>query len=457
MILSRRNLTDLLIFGLLPRKMRIFSETSNSKTLFEFGAKGIGKEFDDGPAIQAAIDEAWRRGGGTVIFPAPPKYYHTQKKIICRPNVSLIGVCNPRPRLVMHSQKTSLLLAGNFHPDFIGKADYHDIAYINNNEKYFELSIASEGSLYSLGDQIFVTSVTWGDTGGFPIPHHGYLSTITKIDGCRLHFSEEINFSGNAKVALLKNQKGRNNIDLFFYMNSEISGLQLESEYHIMDDSAMLNVRISNNIFIARSAIYGNAFQHVNWRNNKFFFSRALGEMSMNSICSLATDNEFIFNNSQKDLEVIQGFYFQEYGSNLKITNSTVHFGNANCKNFLVSISNAREIEVSDIKFIGNSAESCIYMGSKGDLDFHLTGNEVKNCSFTFNHINQAITVNGLSSEFMYNNYITECEFHSKVSKGRLSIYCKKILGIFMLKRNKFIGGSRIESIDSGGLVLVPD
>ena len=57
----------------------------------DFGAKGDGRT-DDSTAVQSAIDEAYKAGGGIVFVPGSVKGWALKKPILIRPNVTLKGI-----------------------------------------------------------------------------------------------------------------------------------------------------------------------------------------------------------------------------------------------------------------------------------------------------------------------------------------------------------------------------
>ncbi|WP_162792481.1 hypothetical protein [Novosphingobium sp. P6W] len=418
----------------------------------KYGARGIGASFDDGPAIQAAIDAAWINGGGTVLFSSVPAFYNVNNPIICRPGVSLKGD-GSRPRIISTAEGKSLLLPGNFHPNFIDRAKYDMLKPVRAGDHLVKLENENSAKRYKTGSQVYVTSRAWGKTGNFGLPHYGWLNYIVGIKNNSLILREAIDISTDAQITPLNEIIARNDINLFFYSDATISGLVLESGRHIMNDSAMLRVDIFDNEFVARTAIYGNAFQYVRWTNNQFTFSHAIGEQSLNSLETLSRNNKFIFSPKSDDKEIFQGFYFQEFGRNLAVENSVINLGHHRSRNFLISIANSQNVKIDSLTFIGDYADSLIYMGNKGSEDFHITGNSIQNCNFNIGEVIRFMTIKGQDSSFMHGNFVENCVFTGK-SGARDAIHLEGLRGTFSFSNNKLENVSCINFPDSPNLAI---
>lgn len=417
-----------------------------------YGARGIGADFDDAPAIQEAVDAVWKRGGGVVQFYKPPAYYNLRKPIICRPGVSLRGD-GSYPRLVASQPRKALLLAGNIHPDFISRARYDPLRPVAAADRSVRLASPTDAVRYRPGDQVFVASRQWGRTGGFGLPEYGWLNIVTGVESDRLMLREPIDVATEAQITPLADTIARNGIPLFFHADASISGLTLEAVDHIMDDSAMLRVDFTDNKVVARSAIYGNGFQHVRWIGNDFVFTRALGEQSMNSLNTVARNNRFTFRPGRAgDGRVFAGFYFQEFGRNLSVSDCTVDFGRAHSDNFLISIANAQRVVVERVAFRGAGASSLIYMGNAGTADFAVTGNMVRDCRFDIPEVVRLAMIRGAHSPYMHGNGIEDCVFSGNASVHD-AFRLDGLRGRFSFARNRWKGGNCLAFSNSSGLV----
>ncbi len=417
-----------------------------------FGAKGVGISFDDSPAIQAAIDAASDAGGGRVLFSSPPKFYNIRNTLICRPRVSLIGD-GTMPRLVSLKPEVPLLLPGNFHPDFIGRALYDPLHRFSAGTRVVQLKSRTAIGRYNPGDQVYVCSRAKGQTGEFEIPRYGWLNIILENTEGRLRLREEIDVAVDAEITLLADTIGRNAIPLFFCSDSLISGLSLEAGGSLMSDSAMLRVDFIGNISRAKRAIYGNTFQHVRWINNDFLFYREIGEMSLNSLASLVHNNRFKYiGATDSQLGAFSGFYIHEFARRVQINKCVVSLGSKRSENFLISITNAQHVIVEDLSFSGAGSNSLIYMGHPGTPDFAITGNAIRKCAFSIAETDRFVLVRGYGSEWMHDNIIEKCVFLGDV-RAHDALRFEDITQSFFFLKNRWLRGKCFSYHNSRSLV----
>lgn len=373
----------------------------------DFGARGNG-DGDDTPAIQRAIDRVWQAGGGEVRLAATDAFYAIRSPIVCRPGVSLVGDGN-MPRLTCADPAVAMFLAGNFHPDFISRARYDAVAPVRAGDRQVRLTDGRAAGRYRAGDQVYVTSTAWGTTGGFGVPHHGWLNVVRGVHGDVLLLREPIDVAVDAKITLLRDTPARGGMPLFFHADAAIAGLDLEAAGHLMSDSAMLRVAVTGNRVHAATAIYGNSFQHVRWTGNHFRFTRHIGEQSLCSLSTLTQGNRFTYDAAGNRGEA--GFYFQEYGRDLRVIDNDVDVGDFPSAQFLVSIAAAQRVVVERLRVRGQSMPALIYMGAAGSADFPITGNYVRQCRFDVARSVRFAMVQGKESPFMHGNGIVDCVF----------------------------------------------
>lgn len=416
-----------------------------------YGARGIGSSFDDSGAIQSAIDQVWQSGGGYVVFPATEDFYNIKRTIICRPGVSLVGDGN-FPRLVAASPHRQLLLPGNFHPHFISRARYDALRNFGAGSRSVRLESAAVASRYPPGTQVYVASRTWGETGGYGLPHYGWLNIVMARDGDRIELREPLDLAIPAEITPLRETMGRNNIPLFFHADACISGLSLEAAGPLMNDSAMLRVDWIGNRQIGRHGIYGNAFQYVRWIGNDVTFFRTAGEQSLTSLNTVAYDNRFVFHALPGDTDgAVAGFYFQEFGRNLQLSRSTIDLGPLRSRNFLISIAKARDILVDGLVFTGMEAAGLIYMGNAGESDFPIVGNAVRDCHFVIPKVMRYAMVQGFGSPNMRDNIIEGCDFQGN-ARAPDAFRFTALKGRFLFRNNKWQTGRPVKLEASPGL-----
>lgn len=380
----------------------------------DFGARGVGATVDDTPAIQRAIDAAWRRGGGAVRFAATSTFYNLRSTIVCRPGVSLIGD-GQFPRLRCADPSIAMLLAGNIHPDFLARARYDPVVRPAAGDRKLRLSGTGAAARYRVGDQVHVASVANGESGGYPVPLYGWLNIVQRIQGDTLWLREPIDRSVDAHIMRLRDTPARHGIPLFFHADARIAGLDLEAAGDVMSDSAMLRVAMTGNRVKAVGAIYGNCFQYVRWTDNDFRFTKRIGEQSCNSLATLTTRNRFSYDASGGDLGEA-GFYFQEYGRKLMVVDNDVDIGAFPRGNFLVSIGLAQDVVVQRLRVRGQSMASLLYMGAAGSRGFAVSGNFIRDCRFDVARSVRFAMVHGEGSPFMHGNGITGCTFTGSAS-----------------------------------------
>lgn len=436
--LSRRRIAlikfDRRLFILAAAGAMAFRSSNATANPRRFGARGIGTGYDDTDAIQMAIDTVWKAGGGNVEITAPPKFYNVTRSLICRPGVSLIGD-GTFPTIRATNPTVNLLLAGNLHPDFVARAK-HDFAQVEKTDAQ-SITLEDQGAKrrYHVGDQVLVTSRSWGRTDGFPIPRYAWLNIVKRVDGERLILREPIDCAIAVQVTRLADTQGRDGIPLFFYADATISGLRLEAVRHIMGDSAMLHVVVSDNRLSARTGIYGNTFQYVRWQNNLFEFTHAAGEQSLNSFRTIAKGNHFRFRPGSSE-RLSSGFYFQEYARDILLDDNSIDLGDFPGGGFLISITGAQDVRVSRLKAHGRM-RNLIYMGAAGHEDFAITGNEIVRSVFDVGGCDRLILVDGCQSSKMHDNRITDCTFTGPAAV-KDGVRVQRLRGTFDLTGNRW-------------------
>lgn len=433
--------------GLVP--LRATGAPGVTVSPFDHGARGIGEAFDDAPAIQAAVDAVWRRGGGQVAFPRPPLFFNVRRPIVCRPGVSLVGSA-ARPALKSLDPAIPVLLPGNFHPDFISRARYDPLRDTVAGTSTIELQDSAAAGRYRVGDQLFVTSRAWGETGGFGIPHHGWLNVVAGIAGTTLRLRRPIDHATPAQVTPLRETPARNGIPLFFHADAAISGLDIEAAGLWINDSAMLGVDVRGNRIRAASGVYGNCSQFVRWLDNDIAFGRTIGEQSLNSLSTIVAGNRFTYDPGARDAGA-SGLYFQEYGRKIHVVDNDVDVGAFPGPNFLLSIANVQEVVIEQLRAKGRHIAEIIYMGSIGTADFPVTGNYVRNCSFDIAAVTRFVYVDGRDTPFMHDNGILDCTFGG-TARVDDAIRIQHAPGTFEFRRNAWRQGSCLTMAGARGL-----
>ena len=448
--MSRRSLLGMagtIGMGLTP--LRAFGSSVISESPVDHGARGIGETFDDAPAIQAAVDAVWRRGGGQVAFPRPSRFFNVRRSIVCRPGVSLVG-SSIKPAIKSLDPATPVLLPGNFHPAFVSQARYDPLGDTVAGTSTVELQDGAAARRYRLGDQLFITSRAWGDTGAFGIPHYGWLNIVAGISGRTLRLRRPIDRAVAAQVTPLRETMARNGVPLFFHADASIRDLDIQAAGHWINDSAMLNVDIARNRIRAASAVYGNCSQFVRWLDNDFAFERMIGEQSLNSLSTIVAHNRFTYDPGQHDAGEA-GLYLQEYARNISIIDNDVDVGAFPGPNFLVSIANTQDVVVEQLRAKGRRISQIIHIGSTGTADFPVSGNYVRNSTFGIANVTRLVHVDGCDTLFTHDNGILDCTFGGTARAGD-AIRIQRAPGRFEFRRNRWQQGSCLTMGGARGL-----
>lgn len=442
-VLSRRRFLNALACGsgaaLLPD--RTFATTGEQIRVVDFGARGLGEGSDDTQAIQGAIDEAYRRGGGLVLFDEVPDYHAVSEPLVMRPGVSLKGL-GGHTEIRSRQPGKQLLLPGNFHPAYLSGARYDSIDEYEAGTRTIRVSKPDATARYPVGSQVWITSVGAGRSGTFSLPRYGWLNTITGVSGRELTLREPVDVAVRAQITPLAGLKGRFDIPLFFWSDAEISGLAFSAIYHFTMDSAALNVRFTDNLIRAKSGIYGNAFQHVEWRKNRFEFTHMLGEQSQNSIGNSVIGNTFRYVGGRRETyERSQyfGLYFQEFARKIEVANNHIDFADFNSNNFAVSIARAQDVVVRNLTATGDAVPSVIYMGAPAEPEFAVTGNYVRDCTFDTGASRRFVTVDGHGDAGMHGNGILDCRFLGTASEPDAA-RLHRMNGAFEFQGNRWPG-----------------
>ena len=158
----------------------------------DFGAKGIGADHDDHPALQRAIDAAGRAGGGTVFLPPVDRkngaYYHLpDRPLRLRDDVFLVG---GGPGSVIRNTNMGedtrakhCVLFGYAHPDFVEDVyETHPIDRVEAGSNRLSLRARRDARRFVTGKLIVVLDGARFISNGKPIYHSYLLSRVASVD-----------------------------------------------------------------------------------------------------------------------------------------------------------------------------------------------------------------------------------------------------------------------------------
>lgn len=437
--ISRRNLIGAAALALIARPSWAASEVVRRVTAF--GAKGVGDEHDDTKPIQAAINAVAALGGGIVLFDAPRAFYALTDALVIRPGVSLVGD-GSHPLIKSARTDRQLLFPGNFHPAFLEKLRYDQLRRFQPGTHTVILSDSIAAARYRPGDQIVIADRRWGRTGTFGLTKHSWLNVVMSVKGNRLTLREPIDVDVPAEITRIADGRGRTGIPLFFHADAEITGLSFVTPHHLTMDSAALNIRFHDNRVCARSGLYGNAFQRVEWSQNQFQFTHMLAETSQNSMGCIIRDNSFQYVGGYRanyDRSQYFGMYIQEYARNMMVTRNRFELNDFNSQNFCISIALAQDTTIEDLTVTGRSVPELIYMGAPEDPDFSVTRNTIRNCTFDTGQSDRFVMIHGHGSSQMHGNSITDCQFKGTTT-AKDSVRLFDVQGDFEFRGNRWNG-----------------
>jgi hypothetical protein len=380
----------------------------------QFGARAIGEGFDDGPAIQRAVDFASSNASRlTVRFPRVEAFYNVRRPVICRPGVSLVGD-NARIKNLNEEGflERSVFLPGNFHPDFTEKLDYFEV-HPTGNPRVLRLASARHAVDLQPGKQVFIASLEYDFTNEFKVPEYGWLNTVVAQRGDRVHLDNGVDVEKDTYRMAILGTPARDDIPLFYHADAEIRGFDIETTGHWISDSAAYNVTISGNKVKSKTAIYGNTYQKCRWLDNVFQSRNGFSEQSHNSWNTLASGNRFT--RVAVDEEPFVGFSFQEFARGITIENSDVSVGRCTGKRGpMVWFLNAAGVSVRDLRVSIESYGATTLVGF-GRRDARATFRQAMNIlsesSFDVGVCGRYVEANGFNSPHILNNRIEKCSF----------------------------------------------
>jgi hypothetical protein len=270
---------------------------------FQFGARALGAAGDDRAAIQGAMDFLWRHGGGALFMRWLPEmaagaYHNLSGPLYLRPNVSLIGEPDQRAKIKNLLETggdgvQQVFYAGNFHPAFT-----QDLAHFQAGSTYYTTRAiavgdtkittaeASEAARFAVGDQVFITSTTYGVSNGFGLQDYGWLGHVTSVDTTSGVLGLDVTLDvsiDRGRISNLKENAARD-APLYFWADAKLANLDIENRYPWIADSASLRCRFENLRVASHVGVFGDAYQHCAWRDCRFRWSVAASEMAQNSL-----------------------------------------------------------------------------------------------------------------------------------------------------------------------------
>jgi hypothetical protein len=162
-----------------------------------YGAKGDGAQ-DDTKAIQTAVDDVNKLGGGIVFIPATETFYNTTSPIYVRSGVVLMGegqkshLKNTRPQQ-RRPPDQAVLLFGNYRPRTFTELDYRPVEPYQAGATTVVLSRANDTSDFQEGQVVLMRSQGFvGGRGGVQRPELNIMNRVLSVRGNELTLSYPI-------------------------------------------------------------------------------------------------------------------------------------------------------------------------------------------------------------------------------------------------------------------------
>jgi Pectate lyase superfamily protein len=162
-----------------------------------YGAKGDGVQ-DDTKAIQAAVNDVNKTGGGIVFIPATETFYNLTSPIYVRSGVMLMGegqkshLKNTRPQQ-RRPPDQAVLLFGNYRPRTFTELDYRPVEPYQAGATTVVLRRANDSTDFQEGQVVLLRSQGYvGGRGGVQRPELNIMNRVVSVQGNELTLSYPI-------------------------------------------------------------------------------------------------------------------------------------------------------------------------------------------------------------------------------------------------------------------------
>lgn len=311
-------------------------------------------------AIERAQNYLEGAGGGTLEFPDGAGAL--TGPIRARPRVSLIGH-ESMPTLkningTYNFFSSSILIPGNFHPDYVGDLVLKDCGTIAIGNTV-TLTTPSEASGFAVGDSVVVAANEHYTSSGFFIQKYLFLNEIIGISGAvlTLRYDLDASFAGGI-VKLDGSVLARNGNPLFFWKDAAIRNFKIDTIGYWIADSAALNCRFENLHFLnGKTPVYGNTYQRSRWSKLRGRFFNGVGEMSLCSLKTTVEDFDFDYYPDAGTPSPV-GISMQENGRGIVYRNGKINLGGAALGASIVNFINAAGCKVIDVDIVQSGAHA---------------------------------------------------------------------------------------------------